>query len=135
MAALTDQRQTASKELGAKISVPVAASETIYAGSLVNINSGGYAVSATDSASDKLAVYGVAVATIDNSSGSNGDKSVVLQEGIYQFANDGLSQSDVGDDCYVKDDQTVAASTTNNIPAGKLMKYESASSVWVLIRA
>ena len=135
MAALTDQRQTASKELGAKTSVPVAASETIYAGSMVNINSAGYAVSATDSGSDKGKAFGVAVATVDNSAGSNGEKSVILQEGVYSFANHDLTQANLGEDCYVKDDQTVAATVANNITAGKLIQYESASAVWVLIRA
>jgi len=135
MAALTDQRQTASKELGAKTSLPVAASETIYAGSMVNINSNGYAVSATDSATDKGKAFGVATETVDNSAGSNGDKSIVLQEGLYLFANDGMTQAKLGEDAYVKDDQTVGATTTNSVAAGKLIQYVSASEVWILIRA
>ena len=134
MAALTEARATASKAVDRKFTLPVAASATIYAGGMVNINSSGYAVAATDSATDTRPAFGLALETVDNSSGSNGDKTVSLQEGIYLLGNDGLAQANVGGNALIKDDQTVGAANVNGLIAGTVIEYVSASEVWVLIK-
>lgn len=54
----------------------------------------------------------MALDTVDNSYGNNGDKLVVVRPGIYAWKNssgaDAVTQADVGSTCYVVDDETVA---------------------------
>jgi len=129
MAALTEDRNTKLTE-GKIFSYPVAASTKIYAGSLVALNSSGYAVPASDTAG--LRVVGRAEEQVDNSTGSNGDKSVQVREGIFLFAGSGLTDADVGKNALVSDDQTISvAPTTNNIFAGVIKKVESTTEAWI----
>ena len=55
---------------------------------------------------------GVARATVDNLTGSNGDKRCDVGFGVYYFANssggDAISEANFGSLCYVVDNQTVA---------------------------
>jgi hypothetical protein len=129
MVALTQDRNTASRE-GLSYSLGVAASEKIYAGSMVALDSDGYAVPASDTAG--LKVVGRAEEQVDNSSGSDGDVSVLVREGVFKFAGSGLDEADVGKPCLVSDDQTVSVSaTTNNICAGIVEQVDSATEAWV----
>lgn len=132
MAALTDNRVTESKNRGAIKSYP-AGVDIIYAGSLVMIDSNGYALPAQASASNK-GVVGVAVAKVDNSGGSAGDLSVLVQEGWFKFAGTTLAQTVVGSLVYAEDDQTVDETQGTNEPiAGMAVEFVDASTVWVAI--
>lgn len=130
MAALTDDRNT-KREAGILREFPVAASTTIYAGSMVCLNTSGYAVPGADTAS--FIYVGVAQEKADNSSGSNGDLNVEtrIDDSVHEFAGSGLAVTDVGATAYVSDDQTIATSTTNSIAAGKIIGIESATSALV----
>lgn len=92
------------------LAIPVAASTTIYQGSLVAVNTAGYAVPASATAS--MRVIGVAETKKDNSAGAAGDLSVVTRRGAFYFANSSTTaavvDADVGRPCYVVDDNTVA---------------------------
>lgn len=92
------------------LAIPVAAATTIYQGSLVAVNTAGYAVPASATAS--LIVIGVAETAKDNSAGSAGDLSVVARRGAFYFANSSttaaVSDAHVGRPCYAVDDNTVA---------------------------
>jgi hypothetical protein len=129
MAALTQDRNTATRE-GRSYSLGVAASTKVYAGSMVAVNSSGYAVPAADTSG--LKVVGRAEEQVDNSSGANGDKSVLVREGVFKFAASGLTVADVGKPAFISDDQTVSVSaTTNNVCAGVIEQVDSATGAWV----
>lgn len=129
MAALTADRKTPYRE-GQSYSIGVAASTKIYAGSIVAVNSSGYAVPASDTAG--LRVIGRAEEQVDNSTGSNGDETIFVREGVFLFAGSGLTVADIGKPCFVSDDQTVSVSaTTNNICAGIIEQTDSATEPWV----
>lgn len=130
MAALTEDRATEYKQ-GVELGAPVAASTTIYGGSLVMANASGYAVPGADTASCKF--LGVAQERVVNA-GANGAKTVsVRRTGVHYFAASGMAITNVGDDVYLVDDQTVGlvATTTNDIKCGKIAEFVSASLVGV----
>lgn len=131
MSALTKDRDTLYKE-GVEEELPMAASAKVYGGSMVCTNASGYAAPGADTANFMFA--GVACAEADNSAGANGAINVkIKRKGVFLFAASGMTAADVGKTVYVLDDQTVAlaAGTMNDIPAGKIVKVESATAVWV----
>lgn len=132
MTALAADRNTPYQD-AETIAVPVAASTTIYAGSLVAANASGYAV--PGSTATTLTALGRAEETVANA-GSAGDKSVIVRRGkAFQFANDGgdaVVQADMGKNCYITDDQTVSHTSTGKSVAGTVMGLDSAG-VWVWI--
>jgi len=132
MAALTSDRNT-EYSLGDLLSVPVAASTRIFAGSLVCADADGYAVPAADTAGLKF--MGVATAQADNREGSDGDLSVVVRRrGRYKYAYAGaLDQTGLGAAAYAVDDQTVDAANgvANSVLVGAIAKVVSASECWV----
>lgn len=129
MAALTADRNTKRLETQELQSYPVAASTTIYAGSMVCINTSGYAVAAANTAGYALA--GVARAQADNASGSAGDINVeVYRIGSFELASSGLTIASEGQPCWVSDDQTVAT-TPGNVFVGIIREYVSATSAYV----
>lgn len=107
----------------------------IYRGSLVSINSSGYAVTGTSTASEKFA--GVAYETVDNSAGSAGDTTIqVWRQGNFEFNYQGTAaQSDVGSMVWIVDDSTVATKTDATVAVkvlvGVITDYVSTSLVRV----
>jgi hypothetical protein len=95
--------------------MPVAASTTIYQGTLVALTLLGYLVPA--SADPTLRVIGRAEEYVDNSAGSAGAKKCRASRGIFGFANSSgtgaIVDLDVGRFVYAVDDSTV--SRTNPI--------------------
>lgn len=130
---LTADRNT-PRQPGKIIPVPVAASAKIYAGALVVANASGYA--APGSTATTLTYLGRAEEAVDNSSGSNGDKSVQVRRGeAFKFKNSGsdaVTQASLGKTCYIVDDETVAATNGTNTrsAAGVVVGIES-DGVWV----
>jgi len=109
----------------------MAASSTIYKGSLVMINSSGLAQAAAASASN-LGVVGVATSGV--TSGASGDYYVEVQTGEFLFAADTLGQDDVNKLVYADDDNTIDETQAVNAPkCGILTEYVSASQGWVLV--
>jgi hypothetical protein len=142
MTALAAERDTPRMGAGAippKLSVPLAASTKLWRGSLVAVNRSGYAVAA--SASLLLTVVGVcAAATVDNTSGAAGDLRADVERGGFQLANsagdDAITAADVGQPCFVVDDQTVARTSANGTRpfAGRVALVDS-DGVWVEVGA
>ncbi|MBM4293374.1 MAG: hypothetical protein FJ126_00500 [Deltaproteobacteria bacterium] len=131
MAALSRDRATAYRE-GVEVEFPVAASTKIYAGSLVCVNAGGWAAPAADTLG--YTFVGVAQEQADNSSGSNGAKTVRLRRiGVFDFDAISLTQAMVGQPMYAVDDHTFddAAGATNDVKVGVLVKYVSATKGWI----
>jgi len=130
MTALSADRDTKRRD-GVIVRLPVAASTKIYAGAKVARNASGYAVPASDTAG--LVVVGRAEEQVDNSNGANGDKYVDVRRGVFAWANGAsFSRANIGQECYVADDQTVtnAAGSTNKVYAGIIVEVDS-DGVWV----
>lgn len=128
---LTGPRKTQQK-MGDDEAFGVAAGAVIYQGALVVLD-GGWAEGGASGAG--LVSVGVALSTVDNSSGSNGDAAVQIRKGIWKFDNDGtdpVTISDIGSDCFVVDDHTVAKTddTGARSVAGKITNLD-AGGVWV----
>lgn len=133
MTALSAGRTTPERD-GAQFSFPVAATTTIYQGGIVALNTSGYATPGAATAT--LAVVGMAAADANNASGGNGDISVPVKAGVFRFGNssssDEITRAQIGDTCFVVDDQTVAKTNGSSTrpPAGIIVDVDS-SGVWV----
>jgi predicted RecA/RadA family phage recombinase len=122
------------RQEGVLFEAPIAASTKIFKGSNVAYNTAGYAVKGADTAS--FAFAGVAMETIDNSAGAAGDRNVrCWREGIFDMNCASATQAWVGQLVYLVDDNLVAlaATTTNDVPVGKVVWFTSATSVRVKI--
>ncbi len=127
--ALSNDRVTQLKSLGAK-AYPVKASTTIYAGSLVCLDTGGYAVPAADTAA--FTCVGVAHAKAVGGAASGDVWVLVNAPVIALFAATSITQAMVGTMMYVADDQTFDNTSTNGIMAGILLEYVSTTSGWIM---
>lgn len=93
------------------VSLPMAASTIIYAGSMVASDASGNAVPA--SANSALKLWGRAEVQVDNSTGNAGDKRINVRPGVFAFNNSGagadlIAAANVGAYCYAADDNVVA---------------------------
>lgn len=129
MAALTGDRDTPKKHCAYVSSGPVAAAAVIYAGALVCRDADGYLIPASDTAGIEAAC-GRACHAVDNTDGADGDEALQFEAGIFGFGGSaGLiadGDNSLGASVTIVDDQTVglAAGTTNDIVAGKLMEID-----------
>ena len=141
MAALTVESQF-SAQLGTT-AVPdllkygVKAASKILLGALACIDTAtGYAVKG--STATTLKAIGRAEETADNLTGASGDIKVLVRKGIFRFNNsaagDLIALTEIGTDCYIVDDQTVAKTSggaTRSV-AGKVELVDS-DGVWVRV--
>lgn len=130
MAAATQSIDT--PELSRDITaLPVAANTTIFAGTIVAVNSDGRAVPAADTAG--LRVIGRAEETKVNGA-TAGAESILIKRGIFRFnnsADDAVDANDIGKVAFVEDDNTVCeAGGTHKVKAGRIVQVDSAG-VWV----
>lgn len=133
--ALAKDRNTYRRD-GIHNSDPVAAAVKIYAGGLVQLNAAGDAVPA--SATIANVTRGIAQEQVDNTTGLAGDVHVTTRKGVYCLANSGgadeITRAEIGDDCYVVDDETVAKTdNTGARPVAGVIEDVDASGVWVRI--
>lgn len=132
MTALSAPRNTPLR-VGDAFAFAVAASTTIHQGSLVVLDAG-YAKPG------RTATGLIAVGRAESSATavSAGDAQVEVRRGVVKFANssagDLIAQADVGADCFIVDDQTVAKTNGTNTRsrAGKIAAVD-ADGVWVHI--
>lgn len=134
MTAITTPRAKTRRRDGVQFARKMAATK-ILAGTIVMLNASGFATGGA-AATGQIA-DGVAMETIDNSDGAAGAQSVRVEKGVYPFENsaagDAITIADIGDNCYIVDNQTVAktdGSATRSV-AGKIMDVD-ADGVWVL---
>ncbi len=112
---------------------PVAATTTLYAGTIGCIDTAGNAVPAT--LTTGLKVVGCVQKLADNSAGLAGAISVEMKAGVFHFLNyasDLIADTERGETCYVHDNQTVrktSASGTTSV-AGTVIDVDS-TGVWV----
>lgn len=135
MAALTSDRNTKRRD-AYSLSLPMAASATIHGGSIVCVNASGFAVPGSTSATLKAA--GVASSGKRNTDAA-GTERVDVKKGVHCLSNsasaDAITLADIGADCYIVDDQTVAKTSATNTRsvAGKVFDVD-ADGVWVEFR-
>lgn len=128
--AVTANQLIARKD-GNRQSYKAAASTRIYEGTLVYINSGGYADD--DTASGVNTFGGISIREVNNASGSNGDLDVECWiEGTFELPGSGFTIADVGKVAYGTDNFTVNVAGTG-ARIGKIVEYVSTTSVMVKI--
>lgn len=136
MTALAANRDTQKMGLSAicdAYEVPVKNAVKLYAGAIV-VGDAGYA--APGRTATGLIALGRCEREYDLST-SNGQFKVFARPGIYKFANssagDLIAQTDLGADCFIVDDQTVAKTngSSTRSRAGKIIGVDSDGGVWV----
>lgn len=112
---------------------PVAASTTLYAGTLVFTNASGYLDDDTATGANKFA--GIAIERTDNSGGSNGDLSAeVWNEGRFLLTGSGFAQTSVELPVYATDNFTLTLTpTASTVYIGIIREYISSTQVVVEI--
>lgn len=127
MVAMSQARQTKTR-IGEILSRPVGANQLIFQGALVAM-SGGFAVKAITGVG--LIADGVARETVNNVGGAAGAMRIEVQPiEIYLFnsaAADLIAMTDVGADCFIVDDQTVAKTNGGGTRsrAGKIIDVDA----------
>lgn len=132
MAAATTDRNTYKQYVQRQIAIPLKSATVIPSGVLVMVIAAeGLAVNGADTASG--IVMGLSVQAV---SYADGDRTIVVEKGAFWLANDGtITQADVGGNATILDNQTVskAATTTNDIVAGKIEQIDAQLGVLVSI--
>ena len=131
--ALSTDRNTPRRD-GELITLPVAASKLIYSGALVARDSSGN-VTPGATATTLLGI-GRAEARADNATGSAGDITVDVRKGVFRFANsasaDAITRAEIGANCYIVDDQTVAKTSGSSTRSVAGVVYDvDTDGVWV----
>ena len=133
MTALTADRATAERA-GEEASYDVAAAVVCRAGGIAVLDASGNvkpAVTATG-----LVCAGMFPEAVDNSAGAAAAVKAKVRSGVFRFANsaagDAITKAEIGDTCYLVDDQTVAKTdgTGTRSAAGKIVDVDSVG-VWV----
>lgn len=108
-ARLTNARQRTMLNLS------VAASALCYAGGLAMLDTGGNVK--PGAVATRCKGLGRFVDTFDNSTGSAGDITADVEVGVFQYLNssstDLITDADIGNPCFIVDDQTVARTSNN----------------------
>lgn len=133
--ALTKARKTDEVE-GTFRQIGVAAGAKIYQGALVVLDAGFAKPGAT---ALNLVALGRAEAPADNTGGANDAINVPVKRGTFLYVNDGVDPvvaADIGADCFIVDDETVANTdgTGTRSRAGTVYALEGVGGVWVEIR-
>lgn len=120
MAALTENRYTKHRD-GLITAHPVKAETQVFKGSLVCVDSKGYAV--PGAAVGGYRFVGIAIENADNSSGNDGDWNVRVQTmGVFSLAHDGsVKQGCVGLTANILDDQTITVKWGDELEGASIL--------------
>jgi len=131
MTALTASYEVERQD-GIIVDVPVLAGATIYKGALVVDKGTGYASAGTDGSG--YVFLGVAVESATGGSADGTHTVRVNKTGMYKYTmSGGATQTNLGIRVYIKDDNTVASSSTNTVACGYIAKYVDSTYVKVRI--
>ena len=133
MTALTADRNTPRRDRDVE-SHPVKGGVTIFAGALVMLDLNGFATKGA-AAVNHIAV-GRAEAQV--TAATDGAANVTVRRGVFRFANsaagDAITRAEIGDACFIVDDQTVAKTNgTNTRSQAGIIRDVDAQGVWVEI--
>ncbi len=134
MTATTTPRNTPERQ-GDVLGVPAKGSALLLAGTIAVANAG-YAAPATTATG--LIALGRVEETVDNTAGADGGAVVKVRRGVFKFFNqagDPVTQSGVFADCYLVDNQTVAATSAGGTRsrAGKVVAVDPDGGIFVAI--
>jgi hypothetical protein len=135
MSASTAARDNAVSREYKTIPLPVKASTKVYRNTHVCVDANGFLVLAADTSG--LQYVGLCTEDVDNSAGSSGDLTAQVRppekDRYHEFDCASATQAWVGDVVSFSDDHTVAAAatTTNDIAAGRVVQLLSATKVVV----
>lgn len=122
---------------GELVDLDVAAGEKIYHGAMVARDANGRAVKGATALN--LLGLGRAEAFVNNTDGADGDETIKIKRSVFTYSNsaggDEITRSDIGSNCYIVDDETVAktdGASTRSV-AGKVYDV-NAKGVWVDFR-
>jgi hypothetical protein len=131
--ALTKNTNTPERD-GKTFSFPVAANVRIFAGALVALTAAGLAT--PGAVATTLKVGGRAKCEANNLGGAAGAITVEIEKGVFRYNNsaaaDAIAAADIGANCFVVDDETVAKTNggaTRSV-AGRIVDVD-AQGVWV----
>lgn len=115
---------------GTKMKVLIEAGETLYKGTLVNIDADGYAINYDDTVNHKFA--GVVVDTVANAGADGAVAAEVWTEGVFKLDAAGLTQADHGKFVYGLENNSVTLTKAANVgPIGWIFEVLSATSCLV----
>ena len=140
MAALTAGRKVPTRkpnpyDMGLEVSYTVAASTTIYEGSFVRIDVGGDIVPCDGTDSQTLFFVGMALETVDNSGGSDGDLSCkVLVGGVIEHTIGSETLADIGKYVYTTDDQTLVVNSADNELVGTVIGMSNEGAAIFIVK-
>lgn len=133
MGAATQDRNTISRN-ARDFGFPVAATKKLYAGTIACLSATGFAT--PGAVATTLIAVGRVKEFVDNSAGADGDLTVNVERGCFRFNNsaaaDAITLAQVGTNCYIVDDNTVAKTNggaTRSV-AGVIRDVD-ANGVWV----
>ena len=133
---LSKERNTPAME-GGLLELPAAANAKVYAGGIGVVNASGYATKG--SAATTLKAVGRIEESVDNTGGADGATTIKIRRGVFKFKNsatDAVTRASIMGDCYIEDDETVAATAGDPVSkskAGKVISIDS-DGVWVEIK-
>jgi hypothetical protein len=133
MTALTADRATAERQ-GDEFAYDVAASVVCRAGGIAVLDASGNVKPAVEATG--LVCVGMFHETVDNGSGAAAAVKATVRSGVFRFGNssstDAIAKAQIGDTCYLVDDQTVAKTdaTGTRSAAGTIVDVDSVG-VWV----
>jgi hypothetical protein len=131
--ALSKDRNTARID-GIQYGRPVAAGKIIFVGALCCLNANGFLT--PGAADNTMMADGVAIQAADNSLGLDGDQTVIIDKRPHRFGNslaaDLIAAAQIGDNCYVVDDETVAKTNGGGTrPVAGIITAVDDDGVWV----
>jgi hypothetical protein len=134
MAALAANRDT-REAIGDNLEYGAAANAVLFVGALAVINAAGFLAAGATALG--LRAAGRVEEYLSNAGGANGAVRGKVKPGIFRYDNLGadlITIADIGNDCFIADDQTVARTNGANTRslAGKIINVEAAG-VWVKI--
>lgn len=128
---LSQDRNT-PRRAGDQFEFPVAAATTCYAGGIAVLSGG---VVQPGTTATNLVAVGVFDERANNSLGSASAINAKVRTGVFRFANsasgDAIALSDVGKECFIVDDQTVAKTAAGGRSVAGIVRDVDSVGVWV----
>ena len=125
-------------------SVPLADGVKVFRGGIIMGLGAGYNAPANSVTPAGARVRGVALENVDNTAGSAGDKSVLIDNGGAQskvFTNTQITQANVGDSVNINEDNSiyVSGAGTTAVLAGEIGEYISGTNMgtnacWITLK-
>lgn len=123
--------QLTKRQEGCRVHYPVAASTTLYEGTLGFRSVTGYLDDDTATGANRFG--GILVSYVDNASGSAGDvKGEVYTDGVFELVGTGFTQASVGLPVYATDNYTITNDpSASGVYIGQCVGYVSSTKILV----